>query len=176
MWNTYALPSAHHAGTKQCRALSFGEIADFEGIVSKECGKFGDELFELTESQERAVLGPIRASDTVSILPKQNNARGDDRLAGIWIGSEALKARLTDTVQEAEICWFAIISHGLTMFKLRILTYVHDLLGLLDALFPEDCRPQMRSHSTPIGSGRVLPRCSLPSPKQGGRRRERSCR
>jgi hypothetical protein len=74
------------------------------GVVGEELVELGNELFELAESEEGAILCPSWASDRVSGLSEQKVACVDDSLAWGRVGSETIDSRLADTVHVTEVC------------------------------------------------------------------------
>ena len=101
---TYTLPPPDHARPKESRSLFRSEHALYDGVVSKEFVELRNELLELPESQEAAVLGPSWANHVVALLSEQEVARVDHGLPWCGGGSEPFNCRLTDPIHETEVC------------------------------------------------------------------------
>ena len=81
-----------------------GETRDIERVGGEETLELWDKLLELPESKERAILGPIGASDSVPSLADQYNTGIDNCLSRRGISNEPGHGRLADTVHETKIC------------------------------------------------------------------------
>jgi hypothetical protein len=102
--------------------LGIVQTRETNWVILQELMKFWDELLELPEDEERAILCPSRtASNSVTIFTEKNMTGFSGPLSGQRVCGEAFYGRVGDPIQKTKVCEVMNIYVAVWMVKLLTL-------------------------------------------------------